>query len=48
MYVIGAKVALSTYSDLIAATATIHRSLFAELEGDFGLHTTLSTNTEKA
>jgi len=44
MYVFKSKLALSTQSDLIVAIATIHRSLFAKLEGEFVLYATLRLN----
>jgi len=42
MYVLTAKPALSTQSDLIVAIATIYRSTFAGLERHFGVFATLS------
>ena len=47
MCAIEARLALSAQSDLIIAVATIHQSLFVELEGDFVLHATLSIHIRK-
>ena len=47
MCAIEARLALSAQSDLIVAIATIHQSLFVELEGDFVLHATLSIHIRK-